>query len=112
MCSPTSAQTASRTHWPSWSQAPFWWGSPKSPTAMGPSTALTISARRISAGGAGQHVAAADAPLGAHEPGALEGEQDLLQVGLGEAGALGDVAHRRGARLVGVQRERQQRPAA
>ena len=32
ICSPTSAQTASSTHWPSWSQAPFWWGSPKSPT--------------------------------------------------------------------------------
>ena len=45
---------------------------------------------------AGQHVAAADAPLRAHQPGALEGQQDLLEVGLGEAGALGDVAHRRG----------------
>ena len=51
MCSPTSAQMASSTHWPSWSQAPFWWGSPKSPTAIGPSTALTISDRRISDGG-------------------------------------------------------------
>ena len=111
MCSPTSPQTASSTHWPSWSQAPFWWGSPKSPTTMGPSTALTISARVISAGGAGQHVAAADAPLRAHQAGALEGEQDLLEVGLGEAGALGDVAHRRRACLVGVQREREQRPA-
>ena len=31
-------------------------------------------------------------------PGALEGEEDLLEVGLGEPGALGDVAHRRRAR--------------
>ena len=55
-----------------------------------------MSDRRISDGGAGQHVAAAHAPLGAHEPGALQREQDLLEVGLGEAGALGDVADRRG----------------
>ena len=47
---------------------------------------------------AGEHVAAADAALGAHQAGALQGEQDLLEVGLGEAGALGDVAHRRRAR--------------
>ena len=44
-------------------------------------------------------------------PGALEREEDLLEVRLGEPGALGDVAHRGGARLVGVERERQQRPA-
>ena len=44
----------------------------------------------------------------AHQAGALEGQQDLLQVGLGEAGALGDVAHGGGTRLVGVQREREQ----
>ena len=35
----TIAQMDSSTHWPSWSHAPFWWGSPKSPTAIGPSTA-------------------------------------------------------------------------
>ena len=39
MWDPTSAHTVSSTHWPSWSHAPFWWGSPKSPAAMGPSTA-------------------------------------------------------------------------
>ena len=55
---------------------------------------------RISLGRAGQHVAAADAALRAHQPGALQGEQDLLEVRLGKAGALGDVAHRRGAGLV------------
>src|SRR4051812_22798842 len=49
--SPTWAQTARSTHWPSWSQAPFWGGSPKSPAAMGPSTALTISDRAIWRGG-------------------------------------------------------------
>ena len=112
MCSPTSAQTASSTHWPSWSQAPSWWGSPKSPSddrAVDRATRSRDSV--ISSGGAGEHVAAADAPLRAHQPGALEREQDLLEVGLGEAGALGDVAHRGRARLVGVQREREQRPA-
>ena len=31
MCSPASFHTASSTHWPSWSHAPFWCGSPKSP---------------------------------------------------------------------------------
>ena len=71
----------------------------------------TISESWMLGGGAGQHVAAADAALGAHQPGALEGEQDLLEVRLGQAGALGDVAHRRRSRLVGVQGERQQRPA-
>ena len=50
MCSPTSAQTASRTHWPSWSQAPLVWGSPKSPATIGPSTALTMSLSVISSG--------------------------------------------------------------
>ena len=85
MCSPTSAHTASSTHWPSWSQAPFWWGSPKSPSAIGPSTARhDLATAGSPSGGAGQHVAAADAPLGAHQAGALEGEQDLLEVGLGE----------------------------
>ena len=44
----------------------------------------------------GQDVAAAHAPLGADQAGALEGEQDLLEVGLGQPGALGDVPHRGG----------------
>ena len=96
MCSPTSAHTASSTHWPSWSHAPFWWGSPKSPTTIGPSTALHDLAEGDLGRVAGEHVAAAHPPLGAHQPGALEGEEDLLEVGLGEAGALGDVAHRGG----------------
>ena len=45
---------------------------------------------------AGEHVAAADAALRPHQPGALQRQQDLLEVRLGDAGALGDVAHRRG----------------
>ena len=57
-----------------------------------------------------QHVAAAHAALGAHEAGALERQQDLLQVGLREPGSLGDVAHGSGPDVV-VQREAQQRPA-
>ena len=61
-------------------------------------------------GRAGQDVAAADAPLGAHQTGALEGEQDLLEIGLGQPGALGDVAHR-GRRLGAVEGQREQRPA-
>ena len=74
----------------------------------GPSTAARMSASVISVGRAGEHVAAADAALRAHEARALHREQDLLEVGLGEAGALGDLLHRRG--LVGaVQREREQR---
>ncbi len=59
---------------------------------------------------AGEHVAAADAALGAHQPGALQRQQDLLQVRLGQAGALGDVADRRRPAVVGVERERQQGP--
>ena len=60
---------------------------------------------------AGQHVAAADAALRAHQTGALERQEDLLEVGLGEAGAVGDVAHRGRARRVVVQGEGQQRAA-
>ena len=51
----------------------------------GPSTAARMSASVISLGRPGEHVAAADAALRAHEPGALHREQDLLEVRLGEA---------------------------
>jgi hypothetical protein len=47
-------------------------------------------------GAAGQDVATADAALGAHQAGPLEGQEDLLEVGLGERRALGDVADRGG----------------
>ena len=35
---------------------------------------------------AGQHVAAADAPLRADQARSLEGQEDLLQIGLGQGG--------------------------
>ena len=105
------AHTASSTHWPSWSQAPSWWGSPKSPTAIGPVDRRHDLAEGDQARLPGEDVAAADAALRAHDAGALEGQQDLLEVRLRQPGALGDVAHRGGAGLVGVERERQQRPA-
>ena len=101
--SETPTHTSCSTQWPSqWSCSPM-------SVVSGPSTAARMSASVISLGRAGEHVAAADAALRAHEPGALHREQDLLEVRLGEPGALGDLLHRR--RAVGaVQRERQQRP--
>ncbi len=82
MCRPTSAQTASRTHWPSWSQAPSLCGSPKSPATIGPSTALDDLAERDLGRRPGQHVAAADAPFRPDQAGALQGKKDLLEVRL------------------------------
>ncbi len=74
----------------------------------GPSTAARISRERDLLRRAGEHVAAADAALRSHEPGALHREQDLLEVRLGKVRALGDLLDRR--RPVGpVQREREQR---
>ena len=96
---PTSAHTASSTHWPSWSQAPFWWGSPKSPTTIGPSTARDDLGQGDLARARGPARSRRPRPrFERTRPGALEGEQDLLEVGLGQPGALGDVAHR-GRRL-------------
>ncbi len=57
-----------------------------------------------------EHVATADAALGANEPGALQCQQNLFEIRLGESGAFGDVTHGRGPDVV-VQREAQQRPA-
>ncbi len=103
--------TASSTHWPSWSQAPSWWGSAEVADGDRAVDGGHDLAQGDLAGLAGQHVAAAHAALRAHDAGALEGEEDLLQVRLRQAGALGDVAHRGRPGLVGVQREREQRPA-
>ena len=58
-----------------------------------------------------QHVTATDATLRAHQAGAFQGQQDLLEVGLWETGALGDVANGRRPDVVGVQGEREQRAA-
>ena len=62
-------------------------------------------------GFARQDVAAADATLGTHDACALQCEQDLLEVGLGESGAVGDLAHRRGCSTIAVEGERQERAA-
>ena len=53
----------------------------------------------------GEHVASAHPTLRTHQAGTLQGEEDLLEVGLGQAGAFGDVAHRRRALGLGVQGE-------
>jgi hypothetical protein len=53
----------------------------------------------------GQDVAATDAPLGRDNTGTLQGEQNLLQVGLGEASSLGDVTDRSGSGVLVVQGE-------
>lgn len=41
----------------------------------------------------GQHVATADSTLGADQARALQREEDLFEVGLGERGSLSDVAY-------------------
>ena len=60
---------------------------------------------------AGEDVATADAALRTDQSGTLEGQEDLFEVWLGQAGALGDVADGRRAGVVGVQGEREQRAA-
>ncbi len=68
-------------------------------------------AERDVVGRAGQDVAPAHAPLRSDQPGTLERQQDLLEVGLGQARALSDVAHRgRGAPVLGMECEREQCP--
>ncbi len=59
------------------------------------------------AGVLGQNVATADAPLGAHEADALEAQQDLLEVRLGESSAFGEVANGHGGLEVVAQGEAQ-----
>ncbi len=58
--------------------------------------------------GAGENVPPADAALGADETSSFEREQDLLEVRLAEAGALGDVAYRGGGGVIAMQRQREQ----
>ena len=62
-------------------------------------------------GVAGEDIAAADAAFGSHQASAFECEQDLLEIGLGQPGAVGDLAHRRRRTAVAVQRQGQQGPA-
>ena len=61
--------------------------------------------------GARQNVTAPYPALGADESCSFQREQDLLQVGLGKPGPVGDVSHRSRAELVGVQRQRQKSTA-
>lgn len=55
----------------------------------------------------GKDIAAAHASLRADDAGTFEGQQDLLQIWLGERGAFRNVSHR-GWVAIGMQRERQQ----
>ena len=61
-------------------------------------------------GQAGQDIATPDAPFRAHQARSLEGEEDLLEIRLGQRRPLGDVPHRGGI-LAPVQRQGQQRAA-
>ena len=58
---------------------------------MGPSTAEDDLGQGDLLGGPGEHIATADPPLGADKAGTLEGQEDLLQIGLGQSGPDGDV---------------------
>ena len=108
-CSSTRRVSSSTpTHTSCRTQCPSQWSGCSGSGSCGPSTAATISASVISLGRPGEHVAAADAPLRPHEPGALDRQQDLLEVGLGKVRALRDLLHRRRP-LAAVQREREQR---
>ena len=108
---PTSAQTPSSTHWPSWSQAPSLWGSPKSPATIGPVDRGDDLGQGDALGRPRQHVAPAHAALGAHEADALQAQEDLFEVRLGQSGSLGEVAHRGRHRQVRAEGEAQQRSA-
>ena len=61
-------------------------------------------------GRSGEHVTATDAALGANEPRTLQREEDLLQVGLGESGPFGDVAHGGRPGVLAVKGEREEGP--
>ncbi len=61
-------------------------------------------------GWAGQYVPAAHPAFGTNQPGALEGQEDLLEVRLGEHGPIRDVSDRCGC-AIGVHGEREQCPA-
>lgn len=50
-------------------------------------------AERYLVGRASEDVASPDPAFGAHQAGAFESQQDLLQVGLWQAGSLGEVAN-------------------
>ena len=68
-------------------------------------------AERDLLGRPGENVPAANPPFGPDDSGAFQGEQDLLQVGLGKTGPFRDVSNRSRIRLSVVERQRQKCPA-
>ena len=98
--SETATHTSCSTQWPSQ------WSCSSGSVVSGPSTAARISASEISSAGRARtyppptHASTARAR-------ALDRQEDLLEVGLGELGALRDLLHRRGP-VGAVQREREQ----
>ncbi len=68
-------------------------------------------AQRDLLGRPGEHVAPANTALRGHDARTLEGEKDLLEIWLGEAGAFGDVADRGWSRVSLSQGKREQSPA-
>lgn len=61
--------------------------------------------------GAGERVSAPDAPFRLHETSPFQGQEDLLEVGLWESRAFGDVANRDGTGIGVVQGQAQKGPA-
>ena len=109
MNSLASFHTAISTHWPSWSHAPFAMWLAEVADGDRPIDRRDDLGELDPGRVAGEDVAAADAALRTDQPGTLEGQEDLFEVWLGQAGALGDVADGRRAGVVGVQGEREQR---
>ena len=58
-----------------------------------------------------EDIPASDAALRPHEAGTLQGEKNLLQIGLGKPGALRNVAHGGRADVLAVEGEREEGPA-
>jgi hypothetical protein len=61
--------------------------------------------------GAGEHVTAAHTALGAYETDALQAQENLFEVGLGESGSFGQVANRGGLAVIVAKGQAEQRPA-
>ena len=84
-----------------------------SASAQAPVTTADLSRLQTTANEIGKQVEVlkkTDATLGADQARTLQGEQDLLEVGLGQPGPFGDVPHRVGPGAVAVQGEGDERP--
>jgi hypothetical protein len=66
--------------------------------------------QRDGLGRPGQHVAAAHAALGAYEPYALQAQEYLLEIGLGETRTFGEVANRGGLAVIVAQGQAEKCP--